>query len=353
MSGVNSNPYVQLRRRKLALTVLALSIALHAGFALLAGTWIVAKRFSVPKETPPVLTAKPAPQPPSKEKQQTMQAAAFEGATAKSILNDRILSTRTSQLPLPQLPSTPAFASPSFAQDASSQSFLSDATALASGAGTGLGMGGGGASGNGAGVSFLGVQTNAKRIVLMFDISKTVAGAASKAGMPMERIREETIRLVESLGVNTRFGLVEFARNYAFFKPDLLPSTAANRNAAIHWLNTFFATEGTLPKGLPNIVTGSPGFLVALEAVFKLQPDSVFIISDGSMQRGTGVSATIPVAEIERTLARLQSSQPIRAKVFFMGVCVHPETEKALKHLIANAGGGGGYSALSNASRTH
>ncbi len=352
MSGVASDNSVQRRRRKLAFTVLVLSIALHAGFALLAGIWIVAKRFSVPKETPPVLTAKPASQPPAKEKQQTMQAAAFEGAAAKSILNDRIFSTRTSKLPLPQLPSLPSFAPPSFTQDALNQSFLTDATTLASGAGTGFGIGGGGASGNGSGVSFLGVQTNAKRIVLMFDISKTVAGAASKAGMPMERIREETTRLVEALGVNTRFGLVEFARNYAFFKPELLPSTASNRTAAIHWLHTFFATEGALPKGLPNIVTGSPGFLVALEAVFKLQPDSVFIISDGCMQRGAGVSSTIPIPEIEQTLARLQASQPIRAKVFFVGVGVHPETEKALKQLLASTGGGGSYSALSNAPRT-
>lgn len=348
MSSNPSENSAQRRRRKLAFTVLAISIALHAGFALLAGIWIVAKRFSAPKETPPVLTAKKSPQQPAKEKQQTMRAAAFEGATAKTVFNDRILSLRTSSYSLPPLPPLSSFAPPSLSAESMSQSFLSDATALASGAGAGTGMGGGAASGPGTGVSFLGVQTNAKRIVLMFDISKTVAGAAAKAGMPMERIREETARLIEALGVNTRFGLVEFARNYAFFKPELVPSNGGNRAAAIHWLNTFFATEGALPKGLPHIVNGSPGFLVALEAVFKLQPDSVFIISDGSMQRGTGVSSTIPMQEIEQTLSRLQTAQPFRAKVFFVGVGVQPETEKGLKRLLASAGGGGSYTELSN-----
>jgi hypothetical protein len=351
MSETAAAPASNRARRRLAFTVLAISIALHAGFAVLAGLWMVAKRFSSPRETPPVLLSKAVPPPPAKEKQQTMQAAAFEGANVKSVLSDRLLSTRTVHLALPALPKLPNAAPQAFEAGAISQSLLADASALAAGNGTGVGLGGGGASGMGTGVSFLGVQTNAKRIILMFDISKTVAGAAAKAGMPMERIREETTRLIEGLGVNTRFGLVEFARNYAFFKPDLVPSNAANRQAAIQWLNTYFATEGALPKGLPRLVSGSPGFLVALEDAFKLQPDSVFIISDGSMQRGTGMSATIPLTEIEQTLVRLQGAQPTRAKVFFIGVGVQADTQKALKRLLASAGGGGTYSELQNTPR--
>jgi hypothetical protein len=280
-----------------------------------------------------------------------MRAAAFEGAAARNSFSDRIQSTQISTLNLPKLPPLPKMAASVFSDNSSTNEMLSDATALSSGVGSGLGAGSGGTGGAGSGVSFLGVQTNAKRMVLMFDISRTVTNAASRAGMPMERIRQETARLIESMGVNTRFGLVEFARNYAFFSPDLLTSTDANRKAAIQWLSTFFATQGTLPKGLPNIVGGSPGFLVALEAVFKLQPDSVFILSDGSMQRGTGTASTIPISEFEQTLIQLQSSQPTRAKIFFVGVGVQPDTEKSLKRLIANAGGGGSYSELKRDSR--
>lgn len=343
---------IQRKRRKLVLTVLLGSLALHAAFACIAGLWIVVKRFNAPKETAPVLTATPpTPPAPAKVREQAMQAAAFEGAAARNSFSDRIQSAQISTLNLPKLPPLPKTAAPIFSDNASTNALLSNAAALSSGAGAAMGTGGGGAGGTGSGVSFLGVQTNAKRIVLMFDISRTVTNAASRAGMPMARIREETARLVESMGVNTRFGLVEFARNYAFFRPDLLTSTEANRKAAIAWLNTFFATEGTLPKALPNIVGGSPGFLVALEAVFKLQPDSVFILSDGSMQRGTGTASTIPISEIEQTLIRLQSSQPTRAKIFFVGVGVQPETEKSLKRLIATAGGGGGYTELKRDNR--
>jgi hypothetical protein len=343
---------IRNKRRRLALSVLVISIALHGVFALVAGVWIVVKRFSVPKETPPILTAKPLQKTPAKVREQAMQAAAFEGAMTRSAFNDRILSTRLTKLALPKMPSLPDFTPPSLEAASASLSFQNEASALASGAGAGIGAGGSGPGGTGTGVSFLGVQTNAKRIVLMFDISKTVAGAAARVGMPMERIREETARLIEGLGVNTRFGLVEFARNYAFFRPDLVPSTSTNRNAAIHWLNTFFATEGTLPKGVPNVVSGSPGFLILLEAVFRMQPDSLFIISDGSLQRGTGMSSTIPLHEIEQTLLRLQSSQPVRAKIFFVGVGVQTDTEKGLKRLLASAGGGGAYSELKHDPRS-
>jgi hypothetical protein len=174
----------------------------------------------------------------------------------------------------------------------------------------------------------------------MFDISKTVATAAAKAGLPMERIREETARLVAGLGMNTRFGIVEFARNYAFFRSELVPNTNANRAAANDWLLKHFGTEGTLPRGVPNLVSGSPGFLVALEAVFKLQPDSIFIISDGSMQRGTSANDTIPLTEIEQTLGRLQGAQAIRAKVFFIGVGVQPGNDKAVRTIFTTTGSG-------------
>jgi hypothetical protein len=180
----------------------------------------------------------------------------------------------------------------------------------------------------------------------MYDVSATVAKAAARAGMPMERIRDETAKLIANLGGNTRFGLVEFARNYAFFHPELLPATKTNQEAAHRWLHTHFALNGSLPPGTPGAVTGSPGFLVALESVFRLQPDTVFILSDGSLQRGQGRNATIPLAEIESRLAQLQQSLPQPASIFFIGIGVSSEIEKSLRKTLLRTGGRGGYSSL-------
>ncbi len=332
------------RRRRLLFSVFGISVALHGALALLAGAWIVAKRLAPTREENPVISAVPNKKRPEIIREQAIHGAALEGAMARSLWNDKILSTRPAALALPALPKAPLPAPPA-ASDLGTTSLVQFNGGLW-GQDIASGNAAGSLSGKGTGLSFLGIQTNAKRVVLMFDVSKTVVKAAARAGVPMERIREETARLLSNLGVNTRFGLVEFARNYAFFQPSLLPSNTRCRAEALEWLSKYFAADGTLSRNVPNLVDGSPGFLAALEAVFQMQPDSVFVISDGSMQRGKGVSATIPMHELEETLARLQSLQPTRAKVFFVGVGVHPETEKTLRHILSLHGGGGVYSEL-------
>lgn len=331
--------------RKLWVTVLLASIALHGIAAVVAGTWIIVKRLAAPAEPPPAIQALKPPKPPPSIAEQKMQAAAFEGALAKASLPALLQSYHTALLSLPTLPKIPLPDLPALQSGSLSKAALeasaASCIASASVAGGGSGTGGGGIGGSGDSISFLGIQTQAKRIVLMYDVSKTVAGAAEKAGMPMERIREETARLISELGANTRFGLVEFARNYAFFKPELLPSSTINRTAALAWLEQHFATTGTLPRSVPGLVSGSPGFLAALEVVFKMQPDSIFIISDANMQRGTGSgsSATIPLQEIGTTLSRLQAELPRKAKIFFIGVGVSKETERDMRRILADSSG--------------
>ena len=339
-SATTENHDRRSQRRKLIVTILAASLAIHAGAALIAGAWIVARHFSsTAQKIEPVLKAVPPTPPPPTEREQRLNAAALEGGPAKSTAANRLQSARLAPIALPALPKLPnAPVLPLSAADLSATSILSNAFNDVDGNGASIGKGSSG-SGAGPGVNFLGVQTNAKRIVLMYDVSKTVANAAAKVRVPMESIRTETERLIAGLSVNTRFTMVEFARNYAFFKPELVSSTTANRTAATQWLANYFATTGTIPHGVPGLVSGSPGFLVALEAVFKLLPDAVFILSDGSMQRGTGTNSTIPLPELEKTLSELQAALPQKAKIYFIGVGTSTETEHGLRRLLANTGG--------------
>jgi hypothetical protein len=94
------------------------------------------------------------------------------------------------------------------------------------------------------------------------------------------------------------------------------------------------------------MVTGSPGFLVALESVFQLRPDCVFVISDGSMQRGSRGNDTIPLAELESRLTQLQTTLTKPADVFFIGVGVTQENERGLRKALLKAGGRGCYTQL-------
>lgn len=327
-------------RRRLIAGVVAASVGLHAAAALIAGVWVVVRHLSKPA-TPPRPVTLPAVSVPPPERERSRNAAALAGGAANAAFADKIQALRPGKIALPNMPKIP-LPGMSATLDTLPPSTLITGADLG-----GAGVPGGGLGvGTGTGVNFLGVQTNSKRIVLMYDVSATVAKAAARAGVPMERIRDETDTLIANLGFNTRFTIVQFARNYAFFTPELLPATKANREAAHRWLHTYFAVDGSFPQKTPGTVTGGPGFLVALEAAFRLRPDAIFIISDGSMQRGQRGNDTIPIAEIDARMTQLQEPLPQPAGVFFIGVGVPPDREKALRNALQHSGGRGGFTHL-------
>jgi hypothetical protein len=88
--------------------------------------------------------------------------------------------------------------------------------------------------------------------------------------------------------------------------------------------------------------------LAALSEVFKLEPDSIVIISDGDMQRGTSVNSTISIKEIESTIAQLQAGRTIGTRIQFIGVGVKKATADGLKQILARHGSGGTYTELRN-----
>lgn len=327
---------VRTRRRRLIVSVIAGAIVVHVIGGIIAAVVIVARYFQPP---PATFVVQKDVRLPAKEREHKMNMSAFDAAAPKPSFNDKLQSARPTAFALPDLPKVPL--DQMLPLDPSA--IVSDqVTSLAGVAGLGSGgQGLGGMGGTGAGINFLGVNVTAKRILFMYDISVTVANAAAREGMPMTRIRDETARLLDGLGVNTRFGMCEFARNYAFFRNELLPATDPNRAAAKDWLTRYFATDGAMPRGVPNTVTGSPGFLIALEAAFKLQPDVIFIISDGDLQRGSGTTTQITPEEIERELARLQKTLPQQAKVHFIGVGMKPDIERGIRRAITRQGGGG------------
>jgi hypothetical protein len=70
-----------------------------------------------------------------------------------------------------------------------------------------------------------------------------------------------------------------------------------------------------------------------------LDPDALFILSDGNFQRGTGIRANIPWDEFESTLDRLQKQRISPAKLHFIGVATKPETALTLQRILGKHGG--------------
>jgi hypothetical protein len=173
-------------------------------------------------------------------------------------------------------------------------------------------------------VSFLGETLNAKRIVLLLDVSASVKSKMERAGVSMEKLRQEVHQFVDQLGPNHLFGIIQFTRNWDTFEMELLPATTAVKERAREWINSSFRTTGTSGRGWTR---GSPnGIEGVLSAAFAMDAelDEIFLVSDCDFQRtppgGGGQDVPWPqLRELTRTLQE-ESIHDTRLRV----LCFYP-----------------------------
>jgi hypothetical protein len=122
-------------------------------------------------------------------------------------------------------------------------------------------------------VNFLGETLSAKRIVLLLDVSGSVKSKMERAGVSMDKLRQEVHAFIQQLGPNHLFGIIQFTRNWQAFRPELLPATGAVKQEAAEWINTQFRTTGTSGR---NWTRGSPnGIEGVLSAAFAMDSDEL------------------------------------------------------------------------------
>jgi hypothetical protein len=340
MSQTALDPQTQarLRRRRVIISVIIASVALHFIGAILAGIWIVA-RFIL--ATPTTFEVKKQIRIAAEEREHRMNMAEFDAARPKPSFTDKMSTARPTDFSLPDLPSLPI----DTAATVDPSDIVSDQLAALAGAGAGAGSGSGG-GGRGSAVQFLGLAGTGQRIILIFDISGTVTNALAKAGTPLTLIKEKISELLKNLSINSTFGIAQFSRQYAFFKPELVPASDTNRAEAQEWLDNWFSDGTSLKRNTPNLVREQVGFLGVLKEAFKLKPDLIYIVGDGSFQRGQGRGEMTPFDEIRSTLRDLQATLPQPATVNFIGVGMRNDNKQEIRRIISSQGGAGRFKEL-------
>lgn len=278
---VNEDGGSKKRRRKLIISLLLVAVGLHVLFAVGAGVWVIAKYFIPP---PAVFEVRRDIRLPAKQREHKMNMAAFDAMTPKPTFNDKMQSLRPAPFALPDLPKMPM----DQMMPLDPSEIISDQiSSLVGTAGQGGGGdGAGGMGGTGTGFSFMGIQSKGKRILLLFDVSSSVTNKAAKSGVSLTKIREETQKLLSKLPITARFGLIQFTQNFKPFNQELLPASDPNRAAAESWLQDEWVEAGTMSSSSKNVIRNPRGILGVLELAAKMQPDVVFLISDGSFQAG-------------------------------------------------------------------
>lgn len=177
------------------------------------------------------------------------------------------------------LPPAPALPTDAFNMDGADAAFLESSQGLL--ADSGLLESIGGALGRESAAEFFGVKASGRRIVIVVNTSASVVRKASRRGVSIGGIQAEVAKLIEELDSGTQFGIVQFSQGARGFAEHLAPALKRNKVLAADWARSEL-------KGNPKIVDEEfLGHEAAFHLAMELQPDLIFLVTDGSLNRRT------------------------------------------------------------------
>lgn len=329
-------------RRKGAGAAFITSLVIHGLLALAGGVFIVARYIQPP---PPRFAAAPPPAKvkiPPQTRQHRMNLAAHAGLASRPTFKQRLVSLRPTAFALPEAPKVRIDSS--LVPDPSTvvSTMISGLTGSGGvGNGSGFGFGGGGGLGKGLSTfTFMGLKSQGQRIVLCFDVSASVVNKASASGMPLSRIKEETVQLINGLPSGAQFGIIQFVRNYKAFGTALTPMTPANRDLAKQWIENEWNESGQMNRGQPGVISQNPnGVVCVLDAAFAMNPEVIFLISDGQFEQTYPQDRRIPNEELDGKMKELQRGREGKLAVNFIGFQMRAEDKAAWERIARRTGG--------------
>lgn len=332
-SFLSEDANAKKRRLRMIVSILIGVVLLHVAAGVVAGIFIVAKYIFPP---PANFVVKKDIRLPAKKREHKMNMAALDAIAPKPTLSDKMQSTRPTAFSLPDVPDMPLDQmlplDPSQLV-ADQMASLSNTEAL----GTASGAAAAGSGGfGGKGLSFLGVDSIGQRILLMIDISGTVVNKATKAGIPPEKLREELITLINKLPITSRFSIIQFAGNYKPFTKELVPASQPNKTLALDWIQNEWVTGGIQVS--KKSVSSPTGFLGVLQAAGAMNPDAVFIITDGSYKSKVHTKG-IPWDELRKAAEQVKDTDGKRAKINVIAFEADEEDLKEMRRISKGSGG--------------
>ena len=333
-------------RRGLLLSIIIGSIAVHVVALVIFGIWVIARYFSGPAaefEVREILKI------PPQSREHKMNMAKHHALTSKPAFSDRILSRRPMDFALPDLPRVPV---DQMLPIDPSELISDQVNALIGTAGLGgLGDAVGGGNGSGDGISFFGIKDQAGSVVIMIDVSASMFGRTGDLDygtgrllrkgkeQSFQAVRDEAFKLVDSLDIDMRFGIIRWSGSARSWQEKLVPATTANKAAARRHIQEVVDANSARPTG------GRPGGTrhdYALEELFKLRPEVAFMLSDGNATASDRGGKEIPEKELLDIIGRSGKNAPYPTRIhtiyYVTGSDKRPE-EKMLRSLSRRTGG--------------
>ncbi len=279
---------VDRAKRKSRLSSLLQAVFVIAVFLLTARS-VTVLVLSLREE--PVFTAPKTIYLPQRELEHQMAVAEFQNAAA----TPATIPALTTESLLATMPALPQIPNVDF-KPVENEAMVSESDALFGQSGL---MGALGAlSSQASSVSFLGIQEEASRFVIIIDCSTTVFRAAEAAGTSMQAVKEETEKLINSLNANTLIGVIIHRRTFLPLQNTLIPATQGNKELAPSWIKQKFPkNEDESIIGARRGAGGVAGILPVLDLAFNTQPNVIFLILDGGYF-GDPSNQPVPIDEV-------------------------------------------------------
>ena len=191
-------------------------------------------------------------------------------------------------------------------------------------------------------MSFFGVRAEGQRILLLFDVSASVVNKAKAAGVPLERIQEETLRLVGALPIAAQFSLIQFTGNYLSFTEELIPATPANKDLAKQWVMERWVKSGTMSSSAKGVVNNRTGVVGVLQRSTAMRPDVVFLLSDASFQwrpEGGGGFSNVPYEDLKGAVENLSGGNGEKVPLHFVAFEPKASDVEEWEKIIRKSGG--------------
>ena len=333
------------RRRWLLSPVLIVSIVVHLLFGVGAAVYVVSRYTAARKLT--FQGGPKSPNPSERALQHRVQVERkMQTQSVPAAVPKRVLTTGLAKVQLPPMPDIPV---PKTAANAPTMAGAGGAVGFASAATLGGGALGG--TGSGTPVNFFGIKDVSTSVVIMIDVSDSMftrtgdaeGGKLVKLGkeQSFQAVRDEAIKLVQSLTSSTRFGIVRWSGGAYPWKQELVPATDENKQAAIaHIQNDVNMKKAPKKPDRP----GGTRHDYALEEAFKLKPETIYMITDGN---ATGDSPSDPskkitAADIYKVAEEGQKSLTKKARlhaIYYLTGKEKAEEKELLTRLASRNGG--------------
>ncbi|MGJ8637976.1 MAG: hypothetical protein ACSHYA_01165 [Opitutaceae bacterium] len=321
---MSSSPESALKLpRRSKIGPLALALMIQAGLLFVAVFVVVL----VPEfKDDPEFVARKKIYLPQKELEHKVALAEFQNAASSPMQMERISTSALLPDSMPALPNLPKSEfSPIDRNPAALQSNALLGQSGVLGALQGLKT-------ESSSASLFGIEDQGQRILILFDNSSTVWNKASAAGVSTDAFVNELAILIDGLNANTLFGMVPFAQQVGTFRDYMIAAGSRNKQAAKKWVRDNVRSSRKSTQ-LAFDVNGVQG---ALAVAFQMEPEVIFIVSDGDFQRTKTDKVRggdVPWDDVAKTLRDLVREYGIQPRIHFIGFKVEAEAADEIKKI--------------------